>query len=433
LTSTIKVDTIQDSGGNTIISSDGSGTITQTASIGSFSSTGIDDNASSTAITINSSNLVGIGTSSPSYTLQADHQGSENVTIVAKGLAPGFGLYDTTTSAYNWALYNSNGDFTFYNTLNTNGFNSLSEKMRITSGGNVGIGTSSPTQTFEVSSTQSVPVKITHSDGGSCLISFNDSSTTDGTEVLIGAEGNNMVFHAGDLERMRIDSSGNVGIGTSSPVRTLHTYVSSGNAYNLFEGSLGRWVFGQVGSTHCQVGGLYGNHSGIEIDTSGNVGIGTSSPSQKLDVVGNIEVSGSIYLGGTGSANELDDYEEGTFTPTLNVGTATTQLGSYVKVGNVCHIFINIADFSDTTTASNITITLPFTSKSGDDYQSTGAVMYRYADILNGSGLSAYLNDNSPLLQIFQNNTTGNWSQLRYSELNNALNAFRIQLTYFTA
>lgn len=98
-------------------------------------------------------NRVGIGTASPTYSLQVDHQGSENVTIVAKGLAPGFGLYDTTASAYNWALYNSNGDFTFYNTLNTNGFNSLSEKMRITSGGNVGIGTTSPSSKLDVNGT----------------------------------------------------------------------------------------------------------------------------------------------------------------------------------------------------------------------------------------------------------------------------------------
>ena len=108
-------------------------------------------NTSSTErVRITSAGNVGIGTNSPSYTLQVDHQGSENVTVVAKGTAPGFGLYDTTTSAYNWALYNSNGDLTFYNTLNTNGFNSLSEKMRIDSSGNVGIGTTSPTQKLHV-------------------------------------------------------------------------------------------------------------------------------------------------------------------------------------------------------------------------------------------------------------------------------------------
>jgi hypothetical protein len=165
-----------------------------------------------------------------------------------------------------------------------------------------------------------------------------------------------------------------------------------------------------------------------------NVGYGTER--MRIDSSGHVIIPNGVTLGtaaGTyNAANTIDDYEEGTFTPTLNSGTATTQLGSYVKVGNVCHIFINIADFSDTTSASVISITLPFKSKNGDNYQSTGPVMYRYADIINGSGLSLYLNDNSTLLQIFQNNTTGNWNQLRYNELNNALNAFRFQLTYFT-
>ena len=176
-------------------------------------------------------------------------------------------------------------------------------------------------------------------------------------------------------------------------------------------------------------------NSGTTLTGFSSTGIddNATSTALTLDSSGDLLISNAIRLGGTGSANALDDYEEGTFTPTLSYGTATTQLGSYVKVGNVCHIFINIADFSDTTTASNITITLPFTARSGDDYQSTGAVMYRYADILNGSGLSVFKNDNNASLQIYQNNTTGNWSPLQHNELNNAQNNFRIQLTYFTA
>ena len=70
------------------------------------------------------------------------------------------------------------------------------------------------------------------------------------------------------------------------------------------------------------------------------LGIGTSSPSQKLDVVGSIEVSDGIYIGGTGTANKLDDYEEGTFTPNIG-GSATysAQAGHYRKIGNM--VFAN--------------------------------------------------------------------------------------------
>jgi len=48
-------------------------------------------------------------------------------------------------------------------------------------------------------------------------------------------------------------------------------------------------------------------------------------------------VTGGVYLGGTGAANYLDDYEEGTFTPgCLNAPSATfsTNIGTYVKIGN---------------------------------------------------------------------------------------------------
>ena len=52
-------------------------------------------------------------------------------------------------------------------------------------------------------------------------------------------------------------------------------------------------------------------------------------------------LSGGVYLGGTGSANQLDDYEEGTWTPNAYQGTTTTyitQTGTYVKIGKLVHI-----------------------------------------------------------------------------------------------
>jgi hypothetical protein len=55
----------------------------------------------------------------------------------------------------------------------------------------------------------------------------------------------------------------------------------------------------------------------------------------------NLTLSGGAYLGGTGSANLLDDYEEGTWTPQFDANTVTwsysTQAGYYVKIGNMVH------------------------------------------------------------------------------------------------
>ena len=77
-------------------------------------------------------------------------------------------------------------------------------------------------------------------------------------------------------------------------------------------------------------------------------------------------LSGSVYLGGTGSANELDDYEEGTWIPIINPlsGTVTSSTGSgvYRKVGNLV-----TASFSANITGGTISFIsnisgLPFTS-----------------------------------------------------------------------
>ena len=82
------------------------------------------------------------------------------------------------------------------------------------------------------------------------------------------------------------------------------------------------------------------------IDSSGNVGIGNSSPAKDLDVSGEIRASSGILFGtDTAAANTLDDYEEGTWTPTYssNVGLGTvtgitSASGEYVKIGDYVHL-----------------------------------------------------------------------------------------------
>ena len=91
----------------------------------------------------------------------------------------------------------------------------------------------------------------------------------------------------------------------------------------------------------------------------------------ELDVIGNIEVGGGVYLGGTVAANLLDDYEEGTFTPALEFGgaavglTTTVLAGEYTKVGRLVYIRINVRFSSKGTSTGDFKITgLPFTAAS---------------------------------------------------------------------
>ena len=70
------------------------------------------------------------------------------------------------------------------------------------------------------------------------------------------------------------------------------------------------------------------NAAGADNDNAVNLG---SSGTRWKDLY----LSGGVYLGGTGSANKLDDYEEGTWTPSPASGSWTVNYARYTKVGNL--------------------------------------------------------------------------------------------------
>ena len=109
------------------------------------------------------------------------------------------------------------------------------ERMRIDSSGRVGIGTTSPIAKLNVNSgTTDLAAQLVSSDAN-VFLAFKDGDASGNQQVQIGGEGNNLVAYAGGSERMRVDSSGNVGIGTTSPARLLHQHVSSSAAnYHSF-------------------------------------------------------------------------------------------------------------------------------------------------------------------------------------------------------
>ena len=207
---------------------------------------------------------------------------------------------------------------------------------------------------------------------------------------------NTIAFSEGASEAMRIDSDGNIGIGTSSPSNTLHV-VNSTSSGGLIQydgqsnGEFGLKIQSNIsgGNFENDFGGggglldLFANSAAttggdllvartqsatpvLLVKGNGNIGIGTASPSQKLDVVGSIEVSDGIYIGGTAAANKLDDYEEGTWTPGLSIASSGNS-GTYTKVGNVVTAKFKVIP---TASGTNVVITgFPFASNSDGEQQ----------------------------------------------------------------
>jgi hypothetical protein len=229
---------------------------------------------------------------------------------------------------------------------------------------------------------------------------FRDSSASAVRQHIV-ADSSSLLFGSGDAsftERMRIDASGNVLAGTATtaiPNQSVNTgvFIFPGGSINVARnadecaifnrlstdgevvriqkdgttvGSIG--TFGGVSYYGGTASGLMFNGpninptNGTSVRTDGTNDIGATTYRFK-----DLHLAGGVFLGGTGAANKLDDYEEGTWTPTftgLTVGNGSV-FGTYRKVGKLVYVQFGFRFGSTTsmTTLSDIT-GLPFISKS---------------------------------------------------------------------
>jgi len=253
--------------------------------------------------------------------------------------------------------------------------------ITISGSSQVGIGTTSPDGKLHVRGSE--PTIKVQEDGSNHYVELEGGGSTAFINFY-----DSLRFREGTTERIRIDGSGNVGIGTTT--MDAHVNINSGetnaglhvestdsnanismadNAGSVVIAAAGNEFIVETGGSASTAGS--GASERFRIDSSGNVGIGSSSPTAKLDVNGGATINGNTIVGRGGS-------QKGKLTIQSRTGTATRKTNAIVAVpyndtsesicmigmdgqssNNEMHIGSNTSDFMSPTyidffTAANV-------------------------------------------------------------------------------
>ena len=255
-----------------------------------------DDTGSSQALFWDASaESLGIGTSSPSSTLHIKG-GSTTTQSTFSNFISNSTFRSVVNHANEYGLYmgyaNATTDTSAIQSGRSNG--TVEELALNPYGGNVGIGTTNPQVELHVEDALgNCIVNIESATTGYSALNLGDTNNDDVGQIKYDNSNNSMQFTTNASEAMRIDSSGKVGIGETSPDSKLHVNAGGSDMVAKFESTDAGSYINIVDSGSGTYGAMIGaisddivlspnNVEAMRIDSSGRVGIGTSSVIGKL-------------------------------------------------------------------------------------------------------------------------------------------------------
>jgi len=386
--------------------------------------------------------------------------------------------FDTTNAGRNFTIeengnnalrINGGGDISFYEDTGT-----TAKFFWDASAESLGIGTSSPQYLghFVDGDVAIVGTDATNNSEKQSLLFGGASGESAGLAAITGYRGANathgeLLFKtnngSGIAEAARIDSSGNLLVGKTSAGTATSGFQTGSDGFTGItrDGDIPLRINREtddgtiidlrkdnttVGSITTKAGAIQMCHTSIGVGVSADnlyptngsgaasdntVDIGDSTARFK-----DLYLSGGVYLGGTGSANKLDDYEEGTWTPSYtsagsNAITATydIRVGRYVKVGNMVKVTFRIrTDSVSGGSSDTLRVTgLPFSSANISSLHYGAAIGRRVG--WGNKPATAYVQTNSTYLLMIKNGSEASGTLTETNDLATSTNDNDLDIT----